>query len=106
MQTIALVKAALLDKAPALHKQLQESGKLTEYVQDLADQISSEIVSMTQAQRMQGKWDNLGPLECARRMKSAENLNQEKVLAEMLEFPQDETSQQNQDETTSLDLTT
>lgn len=100
-----VVKEALKDKAPQLHKDLTASGKLTEYVRDLSEQITSEIVSMTQAQRMKGKWDNLGPLECARRMKSAENLNQEKVLAEMLEFPQEQTSQQNQDETTNSDLT-
>ncbi len=103
MQMYNLVLAAIKDKAPELHKQLAAKGELTQYVKDLAEQINSEIVSMTQSQRMRGKWDNLGPVECARRMKTAESLNQETVLAEMLEFPQDETFPLSQDETPSLD---
>ena len=51
MQMVSLVKAAMKDKAPALHQSLQAAGKLNEYATDLASQISSETVSLTQAQR-------------------------------------------------------
>lgn len=94
MQTVNLVKSALKDKAPKLHASLQATGKLNEWAKDLADQISSEVVSLTQQQRMEQGWDKLGPMECAARMKTAASLNQESVLDELLEFPADETSQQ------------
>jgi len=97
MQMLNLVKEALKAKAPALHKDLARLGKLTEYVRDLADEINSQVVSMTQQDRARGKWDDLGPMECAAKMKMADVLNQETVLSEMLQFPQDETSLQNQD---------
>ena len=92
MQTTSLVKAALKEKAPALLKSLQEAGKLNDYVSELASQISSETVRLTQEQRRREKWDALGPMVCAGRMKMADALNQEIVLADLLEFPQDETS--------------
>ena len=101
-----MVKAALQEKAPELFKQLQASGKLNQYVQDLSSQISSEIVTMTQEDRRRGKWDKLGPVACAAKMKMAEALNRETVLAQMLEFPQEGTSPQSQDETTNSDPTT
>ncbi len=100
MQMYNLVLEALKNKAPALHKSLEASGKLREYVQDLAEQINSQVVSLTQAQRAQQGWDKLGPLECAARMRMADSLNLELVLAQLLEFPQDETSRPSPDETT------
>ena len=96
MQTHRLVKEALKAKAPQLHQQLADQGALTQYALDLAEQINSQVVTMTQADRASGKWDNLGPMECAARMKMADALNQETVLAEMQQFPQDETSLQKQ----------
>lgn len=100
MQTILLIKEALKLKAPALFQSLTKAGKLNEFVQDLADQISSQVVTLTQTQRIKGGWDKLGPMECAARMRTASSLNREIVLAEMLEFPQDGTSPQSPDETT------
>lgn len=97
MAMIQTVLLAIKDKAPALHKSLAASGKLNEYAQELADQISSEVVSMTQEDRIRNNWDKLGPMVCASKMKVAASLNQEQVLAEMLDFPQDETSPQSQD---------
>lgn len=97
MQMQTTVKEALKEKAPALFKSLQATGKLNEYVMDLAQQINSEIVSMTMEDHRRGKWGQLEPMERVGRMNQATALNREKVLAEMLEFPQDETSTPSQD---------
>lgn len=97
VQTVNLVKAALKDKAPKLYASLQATGKLNEYAVDLAEQIATEVVSLTMEQRQKQGWDKLGPMECAARMKTAASLNQESVLAALLEFPQDETSPPSQD---------
>lgn len=92
-----LVKEALKEKAPALHKSLQATGKLNEYATDLAQQIHSEINTMTAEDRRRGKWDKLPPMELVGKLNQARALNREKVLADMLEFPQDETSPPSQD---------
>ena len=106
MQTHNLVKDALKAKAPSLHKSLVATGQLSQYAADLADQISDQVVTLTQAQRIKEGWDKLGPAECAAKMRTASSLNRELVLAQMLEFPQDETSPPSQDETTGSALTT
>jgi hypothetical protein len=92
MSMIQTVLLALKDKAPALHRQLAEKGELRAYAADLADQISSQAVDLTQQQRLREKWGKLGPMECAAKMKMAHELNLEVVMADLLEFPQDETS--------------
>ena len=51
MQTHRLVKEALKAKAPQLHQQLADQGALTQYALDLAEQINSQVVTMTQADR-------------------------------------------------------
>lgn len=94
MAMIQTVSLALKDKNLALYKELAASGQLNEYVTNLADEIQSEIVSLTQEQRIKGKWDRLGPMECASKMKVAHSLNRELVLAQMLEFPQDTTDEE------------
>lgn len=106
MQTVQMLKAAMQERAPALFESLQASGGLNAHVQDLADQISSTAVDLTQQQRMREGWDKLGPMECAAKMKMAAALNREIALSQALEFPQDETSRQSPDETTSSDQTT
>ena len=106
MQMVNLVKAAMRDKAAALHQRLEAAGKLSAYASDLASQISSETVRLTQEQRRREKWDNLGAMACAAKMKMADALNQELVLRDLLEFPQEETSRPSQDETTSSVPTT
>lgn len=105
MELRQTIKAALLDRNPKLYKELEAAKTLNEFVADLAKEASSQIVTLTQAQRVKERWDQLGPMEAAKRMKAADLLNQEIVLADLLEFPQDETFLQNQDETTPLDPT-
>ena len=90
--TPSLVREALKHKSPALFSSLQHSGKLNEFVQETADEIASQIVSLVHQMRMHGKWDSLPPMELAQNLKMADATAREIVLAEMLEFPQDETS--------------
>jgi hypothetical protein len=97
MQMHLIVKEHLLAKAPELYQSLLKSGGLNEFVLNLAQEISSEVVDLTQAQRFKEHWDKLGPLECAARMKMANALNREIVIADMLEFPPEETSPPRQD---------
>ena len=97
MGMIQTVQLAIKDKAPDLFKQLTDKGQLHQYAADLADQISTVTVDLTQAQRLKEKWDKLGPMECAAKMKMAAALNKEIAMADLLEFPQDETSPQKQD---------
>ena len=85
-----VVRLAMKDRAPALYADLESSGKLTSFVKDRAEEIASQIVSMTQNQRISEKWDSLGPMECAARIKQADSMNREIVLSEMLEFPTDD----------------
>lgn len=88
------IESALKHKAPGLHAKLQAAGKLREYVDELASQISSETVSLTQAQRQREKWDN-DPATLVGNLNQARVLNHEVALANALEFPQDETSPPN-----------
>lgn len=106
MAMIQTVLAAIKDKAPQLHQQLQASGKLNSHAQDLAEQINAEVVSMTMQDHKQHRWDKLPPMERAAKMNAAKAMHRETVLAQMLEFPQDETSPANQGETTSSAPTT
>lgn len=100
------VELALKDKSPELYAGLKAKGELNAYVSDLKDQISSQVVSLTMAQRQRENWDRLGPMEVVRRMNMAQAAYREQVLNDMLEFPRDETSPPSQGETTPLDPTT
>lgn len=109
MQTHSLVKEALKDKAPALHKTLAAQGKLNEYVRDLADQINLAVGERSReiaAKQGYSKLMETDPMKAVGVMNSAKQLAREEVHAQMLEFPQDETSRQSQDETTLSDPTT
>ena len=88
-QTIEL---ALKDRQPELHASLKAGGQLRRYAADLSDQICSQAGSLTLEHRRKEKWDNLGPLACAARMRTADHLNREALLAEALESPPAETS--------------
>lgn len=92
MQLHNLVKETLKAKAPALHKEMSDKGTLTEFVRGAAEEISSNVVTATQAQRQRGKWDSLGPMESAARMRAADLMNQEQALAEWAESLPAETS--------------
>lgn len=88
-QTIEL---ALKDKEPKLHAELKAAGKLQAHLQELEDQVAQQTVDAVQTQRLAEKWDNLGSMESAGRMRTAASLAREAALAEVLQFPQDETS--------------
>jgi len=106
MAMIQTVLLAIKDKAPKLHKDLKEKGMLNQYAADLADQISEEVVAMTMQDHKRERWDKLDPMARAAKMNAAKAINREIVLAQMLEFPQDETSPASPGETTSSDLMT
>ena len=109
MDTQSLVRAALKGKNPDLHAQLTKAGTLTAFVQDLAEEINSQVVTLAhQIAAKKGCFTPPfpDPLEKVGIMKMADKLASETVLSEMLEFPQDETSPQSQDETTPLATTT
>ena len=97
MGMIQTVEMALKEKAPQLHAQLKAKGELSKYLQDLAEQIKSQTVSLVQADRKRNHWDNLGPMELAAKLKMSDALNQERVMADLLEFPQEGTSPQSPD---------
>lgn len=103
-----LVLAALKEKAPALHAGLAATGKLREFVKERADEMTEEIVTLTaEIAHRQPEYKNAKTLiERAGVLKMAESLAKERVFAEMLEFPQDETSLPSQDETTSSAIAT
>jgi plasmid replication initiation protein len=92
MQLHNLVKETLKAKAPALHKEMEAKGTLTAFVRDAAEEISGLVTTATQAQRKLGKWDSLGPMESAARMRAADLMNQEQALAEWVESLPAETS--------------
>lgn len=106
MQTHNLVKQAIKEKAPELHKSLQASGQLNQYATDLSDQMRLEVNSLAMQDHQQHRWDKLDPLERAKNLNMAKALHRETVLSQMLELPQDGTSPQNPDETTPSDPTT
>jgi hypothetical protein len=94
---------AIQDKSPELYASLVQSGEIGKYAKDLEDQTSSVTVDLTQHQRAKEKWDKLGTVACAAKMKMAAVLNKEIALQSVLEFPQEQTSQASQDETMNSD---
>lgn len=92
MATPQMVKQALKDRNPALFRSLEKAGELHKFAVDLSDEINGTIVDKVQDARLKGKWDKLGPMECVRLMNAEKLMVSEAVHAEMLEFPQDETS--------------
>ncbi|CQR43104.1 hypothetical protein THICB3320147 [Thiomonas sp. CB3] len=92
-----LILQALKDKAPSTFRSLQSSGKLRQYVSDLDEQVSSQVVQMNMADAQRLGWNKLGPMERAKLLKAAHAQNLEIVLHDLLEFLPDETSLQSQD---------
>lgn len=96
-----LVLLALQEKNLALHQQLTDQGRLKAFVTDHADQINDQIVTLTmELAARQGRNKAKSLPEGAGILKACEATATEIVLAEMLEFPLDETSPPSQDETT------
>lgn len=99
METTVL--RALKEKSPALHQQLTDQGKLKAFVTDQADEINDQIVTLTmQLAPKMGHNKAKSLPEAAGILKACEATATEMVLAEMLDFPLDETSPQRPDETT------
>lgn len=100
-KTEKMVLAAMKEKAPALHRQLANQGKLQSFLADQADQINDQISTLAvhlSSQRGMNQAKSL--VEKAGIINTATLQATEIVLAEMLDFPQDETSPQKPDETT------
>jgi hypothetical protein len=102
-KTEKIVLAALKEKSPALHRQLADSGKLRDFLTDQAEEIDSQIGTlMMELAAKQGANKAKSLPEKAGILKACESMATEIVLAEMLDFPQDETSPQSQGETMPL----
>lgn len=105
-QMTQTVRLALKDKNPALFKELQMRGGLNDFLSERTAEIQDAIVSRTmEIARWQGLTEATNPMDKAAMLKVAESLAVEEVLAEMLEFPQDETSPPSQGATTHLAAT-
>ena len=90
MQTYSLVKAALKEKNPALFKELSASGELHQFVMERADEIDSAIVTLTMELSNKARMAAKNPMEVAELLKGYEAMAKEVVLADLLEFPQDD----------------
>lgn len=90
MQTYSLVKEALKEKNPALFKELSASGELHQFVTERADEIDSETVTLMMELSAKARKETSDPMEVAQLLKGYEAMATEIVLAEMLEFPQDD----------------
>jgi len=104
--TLNLVRAALKDKNPSLYQELSKAGSLSTFLEERTDEIQDQITSLMMEIRAKGNWESLPLPELAANLKMAHAQATEIVLAEMLEFPQDETYPQSQGETTPSGITT
>lgn len=90
MPMIDTVKAALMDKAPALYSSLRKSGKLNAWVKDKAEEINAAIGARAREIAEHHGYSKLlqtDPMKAVGTMNMAKSLATEAVLAEMLEFP-------------------
>ena len=89
METTVL--RALKDKAPALHRQLADQGKLQSFLADQADQINDQISTLAvELSSQQGANKAKSLVEKAGIINTATLQATEIVLAEMLDFPTEE----------------
>lgn len=98
-----LVRDAIKDKMPDLFKELQMRGGLNEFVTEKAEEIQDAIHNREREIALAQGYNQLlqsDPMKAAGVMKMAGALAREEVFAEMLEFPQGETSQPRPDATT------
>ena len=84
------MKAALKDKNPALFKELSASGELHQFVTERADEIQDEIATLTMELSAKARKATSDPMEVAQILKGYDSMAREIVLADMLEFPQDD----------------
>ena len=89
---------ALKHKSPLLMEELRLRGNLEAYIEEMASEISSATTSLALQIAKKHGYDQVKTMmEGVALLNGAIPLAMEIVLAEMLEFPQDETSPQNQD---------
>lgn len=100
MSMIQTVLLAIKDKAPQLHRQLRANGELNQYAADLAEQIQENVgIEARKIAEHHGysKLLKTEPMKAVGVMNMAGVLAREIVLAQMLEFPPEETSPPSQD---------
>ena len=90
MNTHNLVREALKEKNLALFKELSATGQLSQFVTETADEIRQQITGGAMAMMFKQGWNSLPPMERVQKMNAAQAMMREIVLAEMLEFPQDD----------------
>lgn len=91
-----LVHEALKDKNPTLLKELQARGGLNDFLEERTAEIQDAIQNRAREIAQWQGYDQLlqtEPMKAVGVMNMALGLAREEVLAEMLEFPRDETSQ-------------
>lgn len=98
------VLAALRDKNPALALNLEKRGILEEFVAERAQLISSTINSNLQAVRQQEKWDD-NPATLVANLNTARSGIAEQVMADLLDFPSEQSPEGTEIEGEVVDLT-
>jgi len=85
----AMVIEAIKTKVPQLHKELQAEGDLEAFAQNLSDEMSAEIDSLSLSIAKKNGYDQAKGREQLSILNGAAGLARERVFAEMLEFPQE-----------------
>lgn len=97
----ALVEAKMKDEAPALYRRMSAAGSLKAYLDELADEATSAMVSLKMViAKKHGLDKETDLIKRTGILNSAQQAAREIVMAE-LGFPLDETSQQSLDATTA-----
>lgn len=94
MTLLATIEKAMQDRAPALHQQLKDEGKLTAYLRQTADEVKSSTATGMMEMRQRQGWDKLGLTlpQMAGRLAAARSSAMESALDAALQFPPQETS--------------
>jgi hypothetical protein len=91
-KTEKMVLAALTEKNPDLLQQLTRAGDLSEFVSTQAEEINQQIATLSaELATKQGAFKAKSFQEKVGILNTSDKMATEIVLAEMLEFPRDET---------------
>lgn len=85
-------RKALKERAPKLYAQMEKVGDLEKHVRDAVTQANDSVNERVTETFLSRKGNRLGPIEQAALMNAIKAELQEIELAQMLEFPPDETS--------------